>query len=282
MEFAEFEEKQFEIALITELAAGQPTAYPSGQVLEALVGYDVALHPGDPKIWDLLEVGFPPGIVLSPGLWSRSPNRPPTADLPQDLVSLILQVKRPCLLNHFRAGQHHYWRGPYYRFQIEGDQQGQLAALEAGAAGRALVRYASAAFLTMGVLYEHQRERVIAEHSSFVAPSTLSGHRLWTYARPGTTGYANPDQGLEAPSDTRETLFARAAESITHESIATHVQELATSAGADMEPAAWIDELFPPDAVTTSDRRHAIRAWASIAQAVERAGASWFVLNLTL
>jgi hypothetical protein len=38
MDIPQFEEKQYESALTQELAAGQPTAYPSGQVLEAVVG----------------------------------------------------------------------------------------------------------------------------------------------------------------------------------------------------------------------------------------------------
>jgi hypothetical protein len=41
---AEFEEKQYETALIFDLQRGQPRAFSAGQVLEALVGYDVALR----------------------------------------------------------------------------------------------------------------------------------------------------------------------------------------------------------------------------------------------
>jgi len=168
MDLAEFEEKQYESAPSQELTAGHPTAYPSGQVLEALVGYDLALRPGDEKIWRLLAVGFPPGVVLSSGLWSTAPTKPRDADLPSDLVSLILQVKRPHRLDHWRAGQHHFWMGPYFRFYSDARQHAQLAGLEGGLGSRALVRYAAAAFLTFGALYAHQRDRTVADYSTFV------------------------------------------------------------------------------------------------------------------
>jgi hypothetical protein len=281
MDLPEFEEKQYEGALIQELVAGQPTAYPSGQVLEALVGYDVALHPGEPKIWELLDAGFPAGVVLTAGLWSSGPKTPPSADLPRDLVSLILQVKRPQRLDHWRAGQDHYWHGPYYRFHIEDRQQGQLAALERGVAGRALVRYAAAAFLTLDSLYECQRNRVVAEHSTFAAPAVLVGHRLWSYAGPGAVGYANP-AGTEASGDTRETLFGRASESVTHQSLSEHVRDLAEVGGVDLGPDDWLDQITEPEQGIAAERRLAIRGWAAFAQAVARNRAEWLIVDFTV
>ena len=39
--------------------------------------------------------------------------------------------------------------------------------------------------------------------------AVLAGHRLWSYADPGTAGYVNPE-GMDAEGDTRETLLLRA------------------------------------------------------------------------
>jgi hypothetical protein len=280
MDIPEFEEKQYEGALSHELAAGQPTAYASGQVLEALVGYDLALYPGEPKIWDLLDEGFPPGALLSSGLWSTAPRQPLDADLPQDLVSLILQVKRPHRLDHWRAGQHHYWKGPYFRFYVEEAQQAQLAALERSLASRALVRYGAAAFLTYDQLYAHQRSRGLADHSAFVSPRALVGHRLWSYARPGTHGYANPE-GERAEADTWETLNNRAREIATSQTIIEHVRELAQIGSRDSERSDWLDRLLPPGANIGRKRRDAISSWGVFAGQVARMGAEWFVLDVT-
>jgi hypothetical protein len=262
------------------LTAGEPTAYPSGQVLEALVGYDIALNPGEPRIWEILELGFPPGIVLTSGLWSSAPEQPPAADLPRDLVSLILQAKRPQRLDHWRAGQNHYWRGPYYRFYIEEGQQTQLAALEKGVAGQAVVRYASAAFLQLDALYNHQRARLVAHRSAFVAPETLQGHRLWSYAEPGIVGFVN-QEGFEARADTAETLVASLRERATYQTLNEHVQELAEGAGVDVGPDLWIDRLAARADQPPERRRAALLAWAAFAQRVAQLRAEWLVVDLT-
>jgi hypothetical protein len=82
---AEFEEKQFGMAATLELAAGSKRVFPSGQVLEAVLGYDVALAPGDSRVWQLLDAGLPPGAVLEPCLWSGSSVQPATSELPASL-----------------------------------------------------------------------------------------------------------------------------------------------------------------------------------------------------
>ena len=131
MEVAEFEEKQYEYGLTNEIAAGSTAVFPSGQMLEAILGYDIALDPGDPRIWALLKSEMPPGLRLTPSLWRRGA-QPPLAKLPARLVSLVLQAKRPERLDHWRAGQNHRWRGPYYRFYVDTpqDQQQVLDHLE--------------------------------------------------------------------------------------------------------------------------------------------------------
>lgn len=276
MEYADFEEKQYESALSQELTAGHPTAYPSGQVLEALVGYDVALRPGGKRIWELLDAGFPPGALLSAGLWAACDKQPSDADLPEDTVSLILQMKRPHRLDHWRAGQHHFWKGPYFRFYIFEDQHAQLGALETAVRGRALVRYASPAFLTFAALYRYQRNRTIADESTFVSPSVLTGHRLWSYAGPGTKGFANPE-GEPAPADTRETLLGAAGRIAERATLREHVAGLAAALPpVDLSASDWA-ALFP-DGID-EERLPAVEAWARVMAAVTAGGAEWFVMN---
>lgn len=58
MEVAEFEENQYESGLMWELADRSPDFFPSGQALEAALGYDFAISPGSPDIFELkLAIG---------------------------------------------------------------------------------------------------------------------------------------------------------------------------------------------------------------------------------
>jgi hypothetical protein len=64
---AEFEEKEYEIAFTIELAADRGIVFSSGQVLEKVVGYDVASDPSpNHLIWELLQVPRPEGLRLAP------------------------------------------------------------------------------------------------------------------------------------------------------------------------------------------------------------------------
>lgn len=278
MEEPDFEEKQFEWALGHELTAGSPTAYPSGQVFEALTGYDLALRAGNRDIWDLLEVGMPPGAILSSGLWSGAPKKPPDSKLPRSLVSLVLQVKRPQRLDHWRAGQYEYWQGRYYRFYIGQAQQAQLVALEQNLKEAALVRYVGPAFLTFSDLYMHQHGRTLAAHSTFVAPHVLRGHRLWSYRGPGTIGYANPG-GEVGESDEWGTLIERAAAMATRVSLEDHILELAARIEPDEDPNRWPIGTFE-DFGLSKRQSEVARAWALTAQMIAFSGAEWFVLEL--
>lgn len=299
MEVAEFEEKQFESGLQWELSAQSPDFFPSAGVLEAAVGYDFALSPGKVAIWDLLQAGFPPGVLLTPALWPGS-GRPATSRLPDRLVSLIVQAKRPEWLDHWRAGQYHHWRGPYFRFRTNAEQQRVLEHLERAIAAKALVRYASPAFLGYGELLRHQRAAMIAENSSFVSPAVLAGHQIWSYDGPGTMGYANPgDEGESYESDTIETLLGRASELAEPQSLREHLFALAET-DLPVEPAtgSWInlllgdrrlrsdgtigpseDDQTLPETDVPEDAPRVAAAWATFASAVALAGGFWFVLG---
>lgn len=226
MKIAEFEEKQYEIPLVHEIAASSARVYPVGQVLEELVGYDVALVPGDPRIWELLDTGMPAGALLTPGLWAPFARVPAAEDLPPRLVSLILQFKRPQYLDHWRAGQYDYWHGGYFRFYLDDDQQSRLQTLEGRVEPNALVRYAAAAFVEYRLLCDYAERRSVSENSTFVAPSQVAGHRLWSYASPGTIGYANPE-GVALECDTIETLIGRARDQAEPMTLREHVRRLA-------------------------------------------------------
>jgi hypothetical protein len=155
---------------VAELAAGSARIYPAGQVLERLVGYDVALDPGHAAIWQLLGTGMPAGVVLTPSLWAGFAQKPGPDDLPQSCVSLMLQFKRPQYLDHWRAGQYDHWRRGYFRFHLADDQHARLESLERGVSGDALVRYAAPAFVAYNLLCHYTEAKEVCAHSTFVSP----------------------------------------------------------------------------------------------------------------
>ena len=196
MTWAQFEEKEYEQAASIELAdsdAGRGRVFSAGQVLEKIVGYDAAASPsGDHVIWRLLEVPRPRGIQLVPTLWTPA-QRPDADRLPDSVISLILQYKRPEFLRGHQAKQWNLWACPYYRFTCENQQHRVLRRLERELGVDAVVRYAAPAFVGRGELEAaHIARRVLAK-SGFVSPMSLGRHRVWTYDVPGVNGKGNPN-----------------------------------------------------------------------------------------
>lgn len=197
MAWAEFEEKEYEVAADIELATG-PTGigpvFSAGQVLESIVGYDAAAAPTvDHPIWRLLNAPRPPGIVLVPGHWAPS-LRPLPQQIPSSPVSFIVQYKRPEWMVGASAGQWRFWRQPYLRFTIRPKQQAVMLRLQQKLRGHALVRYASPGFWRRGDFEAALLRRSILSESGFVGPDVLAGHRVWTYLQPGGIGHANPSR----------------------------------------------------------------------------------------
>jgi hypothetical protein len=125
-----------------------------------------------------------------------------------------------------------------------------------------------------------KRGQVVAENSTFVAPQVLRGHRLWSYARPGTVGYVNPE-GVEAGGDTAETLIASLRDSTTHQTLDEHVRDLAQGAGAEPGSDEWVARLLAEDEGLADERRTTLAAWAAFAQRVAELRAEWLVLDFS-
>ena len=193
---AQFEEKQYEYAFNRELEGGIPPfglVLPSGQVLEAIVGYDTAANP-DPvnTVWRILRVPSPGGLIVQPNTW-RPGSQPRTVQLPASPVSLFLQFKRPDWVDNPKAPQWHLWTQPYFRFSIDPKQQSTLVRLERRVRGHALVRYAAPAYWMSADLYRHNENRETIKNSGFLSPGRMRNHLVWTYQTPGTRGKRNPD-----------------------------------------------------------------------------------------
>jgi hypothetical protein len=220
---------------------------------------------------------MPPGVALTPDLWSPGPT-PPAAKLPRHIVSLILQVKRPHYLDHWRAGQWPYWQAPYFRFRLRHRQQQILENLEANQVGHALVRYASAAFTSYDELMTRHAHQTVAVASSFVSPAPLQGHRMWTYASAGTQGYANPE-GEVIQSDSYESLAGSGRELARLQGFESHVRTLAESQRlVPLLTSAMLREAQPRTVEIRQSVLDVVAAWLTVASAVALAGGSWLVL----
>jgi hypothetical protein len=277
---ARYEEKQYETALIFDLAAGSPFFFPSGQALEKTLGYDFAIAPAKLSIWDLLRSGIPPGIVLTPNLWA-GPEKPDVGKLPTHAVSLIVQAKRPELVDHWRGGQYAYWRSPYFRFFTDHDQQGVLVRLEEAVSSQALVRYACGAFLEYDELLQYQQVSEVAERSTFVSPALLRGHRLWSYPGAGTVGYANPE-GEPMEADSLSSLLLSARGAARPQRLSEHFYALAEAVQTLEEPPpprGWAEDLTRRNLFIEDDAVAVALAWATVASVVARVGGSWLVLG---
>lgn len=294
MSWAQFEEKEYELAANIELAAsptGWGPVFSSGQVLEAIVGYDAVADPSPTHpLWQVLNARRPPGIVLVPAHWAPA-SRPPANRLPSSLVSLIVQYKRPERMVGHTAGQWKSWGEPYFRFTIDTKQQSVLLRLQQQLGQYAVVRYAGPAFWLRGHFEAALLRHSVLTESGFVGPDVMAGHRVWSYVQPGTIGRTNPDRTrrtFEDLSDLRlrvsEPTKATGREIEKPDDLFAHLKRLGAAA-RDRQPmlrAALLrwQRVFDREEITLSkQQRQAVIDLASVASLLHARGGSWYLLS---
>jgi len=177
MPYAEFEEKEFEIPLYVELADGSPYVWSPGQVLEKSLGFDGAQFTRNLTFWKLIgrHSAIVPGIDLN----SLRNTLPIKRLLPTFRCNLFLQVKRPQHL--IRRTRGCSLNSPYFRFEVEYEQQMILYNLGEKLLNRAFIGYASPAFYKLEELYQHAIKSQLVSRSSFIKVNRLRGHNYWAY-----------------------------------------------------------------------------------------------------
>lgn len=193
MENSEFEEKEYEGPLNTQLLFNNHIYWPPGQVFEKHFGIDSALNAYDPNFWLLFGLVEPKnGVVLDHFNWGyiwKKINR--KKQLPTFKLNLFVQAKRPTYLygknsEYARKGI----KGPYYRFEVMKHQQEALERLAKKLSNSALVVYACPVFHTNSDLYKHIHNRTLVDNSTFVRAIRMKNHGKWVYDEAGTTGLA--------------------------------------------------------------------------------------------
>lgn len=292
MAWAEFEEKEYEVAASVELGSGGGFLMSPGQVLEEVVAYDVAAGPvANHVIWRLLSVERPAGVRLVPRLWFAG-SRPAPGRLPTQPVSMILQYKRPEHLRGSRAAQWSFWKTPYFRFERREPQHRALRRLDRLLLEHAVVRYAAPAFWQVSELEAAIVTRSVLDRSGFVAPTALGSHRVWTFTEPGTTGRANPsgrsahfeaiEELLRLGQTDSERLLPQRVDGI--EALSEHL-EVVAAAARNRAPRLrtqvdrWMASVRRRDLILSEEGLRRIGNLASITSLTSQIGAWWSIAD---
>ena len=277
------------IELSGGVAAGS-RIYPCGQVLEEILGYDAASDPSrQHPIWAVLAAPRPAGVRLVPEYWDPG-TRPHAEHLPPAPVSLILQYKRPEFLRGARAKQWRLWGHPYFRFEVSPPQQRVLKRLEQATTAGAVVRYACPAIWERGDFERARYGGTLTTESGYVSPRALTGHRVWTFDRPGAYGHANPRrarQVFESFGNLFESLAADQAlgsEIVLSSSLPAQVTRLAEAArrrepGLRMRVDRWIAHLEALDVGLTQHQLSLVAAYTSVVTLLSAIGATWHLVG---
>lgn len=209
---AEFHERQYELASNLELISGRGDFFTPPTQLERRLGIDVALVPGDARIWGVLGVPPPPGVRIGPSAFSRWPQTLPPGAQPPFVASLFIQYKRPDRLTMATANEWNFHRQAYYRIHLTEHQHRRLFALEQSVGADAVVRYAAPEFWRHQDMWLNQANGDVMNRSMLVSPSVIGpGHRRWTWVS-GRRGIAHsePSEGqADTVADLRNVLGDR-------------------------------------------------------------------------
>ena len=160
----------------------------------SFLGFDAAFFSDTQLIFDRFSTWqfYPPGIQLSPDEWQKYFE---IADhyFPPFCFNLFVQHKRPEFIGSHMGKERSYWKHPYFRYDIDSNQQVCLEKLETAADNNALVTYACAAFHTRGELWDHTTRSTLIQSSNFVRPTDLVGHDRYSFDAPGSKGLATSE-----------------------------------------------------------------------------------------
>ena len=194
MPIAEFCEREYETNFNCQITKLHRHVWTPGQVQEHFLGFDSAFLSDTRSIFSLFysPTFLPTGIQPSPDDWRRYFE---IADhhFPKFCYNLFVQHKRPEFIGSHLGKERDYWQHPYFRYNIDSNQQTCLEKLETIAGNDALVTYACAAFHTSEELWTHAIQATLISSSNFVRPAKLTGHGRYSFDAPGSKGLATSE-----------------------------------------------------------------------------------------
>ena len=194
MPIAEFSEREYETNFNRQIPTLHEFVWTPGQVQEHVLGFDAAFLSDIRPIFGLFPAWpfSPISIRPSPDVWQKYFE---LSDLhfPPFCFNLFVQHKRPKFIGSHLGKERYHWKHPYYRYDIDANQQTCLEKLETVAGNDALVTYACAAFHTSQELWDHTTRTTLIQSSNFVQPADLAGHDRYSFDMPGSKGLATSE-----------------------------------------------------------------------------------------
>jgi hypothetical protein len=238
---SEFEEKTYEQHLTSELVHARRLFFPPGQVLEDIVGFDVALRTSNRTFWALFPHMYPAWramLFLAPsgaqlnGRWWHELERE-VEYFPKFKFNCFVQAKRPDRMVRSDAAEFSCWNRPYFRYETFPSQQRALESLAQKVSGKAVVVYACPAFHTYSELWAAIRAAQLVKQSNFCEVAQLSGHSRYSYTGSGNTGFRHSD-----PEPVQSTPFEEALEALENQDPAQSNLTFLTDTAEVMDSAA--------------------------------------------
>lgn len=272
---AEFEEKPYEQHLTSELIHGRRLFFPPGQVLENIVGFDVAIRTSDRRFWRLFphmrswwhSMLFlpPPGTRLDNQWWSQLEDE--VQHFPRYKFNCFIQAKRPERMVRSDAAEYSTWNSRYFRYDAFLSQQQALEVLARNVSAKAIVVYASPSFHTYHELWVAISASQLVAESNFCEVAQMSGHSRYSYVDSGNAGFAHSDGTPIESTPFSEALDALEAEEpqqsnlefiqLTSAAVDTAAEELGPLSEAYR---AMVDKLFQDTDVPLA--KHLARIYA--------------------
>ena len=211
MTTAQFCEREYEVNFNSQVPTVHGCIWSPGQVYEHFLGFDAAYLSLPQLIFRLFPASPRRGVRLSPADWQEYVQFIDD-QFPPFKFNLFVQHKRPEFIRSVLGKEYDQWQHPYYRYDIDHNQQTRLERLETIAGDHALVTYACAAFHTYRELWQHAVKSTLIESSNFIRPAALVGHHRYSFDRAGKSGRATseptPVEGQDFTERFREHLAA--------------------------------------------------------------------------
>lgn len=180
-----------------ELAARASIIYSPGQVFENIVGIDAALFSKNPDFWKLWDkklwwqLFFQPyrrGIVIERKWWDQLKQGLDDERFPKFKFNVFIQHKRPEFISTSRGSEYKDWNQPYFRYDLDPNQQNNLYRLEQKVSSQGIVVYGCPAFWQFRELWFFVASGSLVDNSNFARPYDLNGHQRYTFVGSGKNG----------------------------------------------------------------------------------------------
>lgn len=212
----EFEEDAFQQALDVSLSKSTNIFTTPGRVSESILGYDAAFFLDPSNHLNLVrKIAYRRtarylrlhGVNITDEFFddlSKLSKNPPKFKL-----NLFVQYKVPEKMVGDKAKEWSFWKSDYYRYKIRQKQLEILCNLEEKSAGRAIVCYASPAFISSDLLESFVQSGTILDNSNFVSAGRLKGHHVYSYQAALCTGWAHSAAEEVSPLAMRQVISER-------------------------------------------------------------------------